>query len=110
MMLTWLRTGKPHVYQENHALWVYFHLMNRLLLLCCAAAAFATSAFFLLRAQQPKESNFTGKATRDAAPQVRPARIHFEAGARTKWHTHERGQILLCEEGVARTQMQGHPV
>ncbi len=28
----------------------------------------------------------------------------------TKWHIHERGQVLLCEEGVARTQVQGHPV
>lgn len=69
----------------------------------------ATAAIFVLRAQQP-ESNFTGKVTRDTAPQVRAARIHFEAGARTKWHTHERGQILLCEEGIARTQVQGHPV
>jgi quercetin dioxygenase-like cupin family protein len=69
----------------------------------------ATAVWLVLRAQQP-ESNFTGKVTRDTAPQVRPARIHFEAGARTKWHTHERGQILLCEEGIARTQVQGHPV
>ena len=64
----------------------------------------------MLHAQQPENSNFTGKATRDEAPQVRAARIHFEPGARTKWHTHERGQILLCEDGVARTQVQGHPV
>jgi quercetin dioxygenase-like cupin family protein len=55
--------------------------------------------------------NFTGTATRiESKIRVRAARIHFEAGARTKWHIHERGQILLCEEGVARTQVQGHPV
>jgi quercetin dioxygenase-like cupin family protein len=69
------------------------------------------AAFLTLYAQQPDGENFTGgKVTRDAAPQVRAARIHFEAGARTKWHTHEKGQVLLCEEGVARTQVQGRPV
>ena len=83
--------------------------LSRWLRKCGAMVVFAAWALLVLRAQQP-ESNFTGKATRDAAPQVRPARIHFEAGARTKWHTHERGQILLCEEGIARTQVQGHSV
>lgn len=66
-----------------------------------------------LSAQQPPDSssNFTGTVTRlESNIRVRAARIHFEPGARTKWHVHERGQILLCEEGVARTQVQGHPV
>ncbi len=62
--------------------------------------------------QQPDpNANFTGTATRlESNIHVRAARIHFEPGARTKWHIHERGQILLCQEGVARTQVQGHPV
>ena len=67
----------------------------------------------ILVAQQPVDpnANFTGKVQRlDSNIHVRAARIHFEAGARTKWHVHERGQVLLCEEGVARTQVQGHPV
>ena len=66
-----------------------------------------------LSAQQPPDpnANFTGTATRlESDIHVRAARIHFEPGARTKWHVHERGQILLCEEGIARTQVQGHPV
>ena len=75
----------------------------------CAVAAVA-AAVFIARAQQADSANFTGNVTRDAVPQVRSARIHFAAGARTKWHAHERGQILLCEEGVARTQVQGGPV
>jgi quercetin dioxygenase-like cupin family protein len=73
-------------------------------------ASLFVPAWLVLCAQQTESSNFTGKATRDAPPQVRAARIHFEAGARTKWHAHEKGQILLCEEGVARTQVQGQPV
>ena len=67
----------------------------------------------VLSAQQPPDpnANFTGTVTRlESNIHVRAARIHFEPGARTKWHVHERGQILLCEEGVARTQVQGHPV
>jgi quercetin dioxygenase-like cupin family protein len=67
----------------------------------------------VLSAQQPPGSNanFTGNVTRlESNIHVRAARIHFEPGARTKWHVHERGQILLCEAGVARTQVQGHPV
>jgi quercetin dioxygenase-like cupin family protein len=67
----------------------------------------------VLSAQQPPDpnANFTGTVTRlESNIHVRAARIHFEPGARTKWHIHERGQILLCEEGVARTQVQGHPV
>jgi quercetin dioxygenase-like cupin family protein len=66
-----------------------------------------------LSAQAPQEpgANFTGTVTRlESNIHVRAARIHFEPAARAKWHVHERGQILLCEEGVARTQVKGHPV
>jgi quercetin dioxygenase-like cupin family protein len=66
-----------------------------------------------LAAQQPPDpnANFTGTAKRlESNIHVRASRIRFEPGARTKWHVHERGQILLCEEGVVRTQVKGHPV
>jgi quercetin dioxygenase-like cupin family protein len=38
------------------------------------------------------------------------ARFRFDPGARTKWHTHEGGQIVMVEEGVGRTQIKGGPV
>jgi quercetin dioxygenase-like cupin family protein len=61
--------------------------------------------------QPDPNANFTGSVTRlESNIHVRAARIHFEPGARTKWHVHDRGQVLLCEEGVARTQVKGHPV
>jgi quercetin dioxygenase-like cupin family protein len=61
--------------------------------------------------QPDPNANFTGTVTRlESDIHVRAARIHFEPGARTKWHVHERGQVLLCEEGLARTQVKGHPV
>ena len=57
------------------------------------------------------QENFTGTVKRlESNIPVRAARIRFEPGARTKWHVHERGQVLLCEEGLARTQVQGHPL
>lgn len=68
-------------------------------------------AVLVLVVPAQENGNFTGTVTRLASNiPVRAARIHFEPGARTKWHAHEKGQILLCEEGVARTQVQGHPV
>ena len=30
------------------------------------------------------------------------SRIRFEAGARTNWHLHSTGQLLLVEEGRGR--------
>ena len=77
------------------------------------AALLLVALTAILSAQQPTDpnANFTGTVTRlESNIHVRAARIHFEPGARTKWHIHERGQILLCQEGVARTQVQGHPV
>ena len=79
--------------------------------LLCVGMMVAGSTAWMLHAQQAQESNFTGgTVTRAPMPKVRPARIHFEPGARTKWHSHEKGQVLLCEEGVAHTQVQGGKV
>jgi quercetin dioxygenase-like cupin family protein len=38
------------------------------------------------------------------------ARRRFEAGARTYWHSHERGQLLMVERGKMRTQKRGQPM
>ena len=38
---------------------------------------------------------------------MRMSRIRFEAGARTNWHTHTTGQLLLVEEGKGRLQEEG---
>jgi quercetin dioxygenase-like cupin family protein len=35
--------------------------------------------------------------------------VTFEAGARTKWHVHPGGQILLVTEGVGYYQEKGQP-
>jgi quercetin dioxygenase-like cupin family protein len=38
------------------------------------------------------------------------AHYKFTSGARTQWHIHEGGQILLCEEGICRHQLKGGPI
>ncbi|HET9272538.1 MAG TPA: hypothetical protein VFO31_30380 [Vicinamibacterales bacterium] len=34
--------------------------------------------------------------------EMRTSRIRFDAGARTNWHLHSTGQLLLVEEGRGR--------
>jgi 4-carboxymuconolactone decarboxylase len=38
------------------------------------------------------------------------ASVSFDAGARTAWHTHQRGQVLIVTAGVGRVQLWGAPV
>lgn len=38
------------------------------------------------------------------------ASVSFEPGARSAWHTHPRGQVLLVTAGVGRVQQWGGPV
>ena len=38
------------------------------------------------------------------------ARVFFEPGARTAWHTHPVGQTLHVLTGVGRVQLKGEPV
>jgi quercetin dioxygenase-like cupin family protein len=86
--------------------------VGRLARLLPLALVIATAGVWLGRAQQEKQnSNFTGTITRITEnSQAAIAHIRFEAGARTKWHSHESGQIILVEDGVCRTQVKGGPV
>lgn len=70
------------------------------------------SGVWLMHAQQQQQNpNFTGKVTPvEENSKAGIAHYHFEAGARTKWHIHEGGQIILIEEGVGRTQLKDRPV
>jgi quercetin dioxygenase-like cupin family protein len=59
---------------------------------------------------------FTGTVWQDPiieAPEparLRAARVSFEPGARTAWHTHPLGQTLYVVSGVGRAQTLGGPV
>ena len=65
--------------------------------------------------QGPAE-NFTGSVRVDPLFQANaPARasgslVTFEPGARTAWHTHPLGQILIVTAGTGRVQRWGDPV
>jgi 4-carboxymuconolactone decarboxylase len=65
--------------------------------------------------QGPAE-NFTGSVRVDqpfqaAAPgRVLGARVTFQPGARTAWHSHPLGQTLVVTSGVGRVQRWGDPV
>jgi quercetin dioxygenase-like cupin family protein len=85
--------------------------IGRFLGLLYVAVFLVASGLWLLHAQQKQESNFTGNIQRlEDNSKAGIAHIHFDAGARTKWHIHEGGQIILVEEGVGRTQVKGGPV
>jgi 4-carboxymuconolactone decarboxylase len=61
-------------------------------------------------AQQPNP-NFTGTIQRlQETPPGQITYIHFDAGARTKWHIHEKGQIVFVEEGIGLAQEKDGPV
>ena len=63
------------------------------------------------RAQPPADDpHFTGKTTVMDGKELTAARRRFEAGARSAWHSHDKGQLLLVEEGRMRTQKKGQAV
>jgi quercetin dioxygenase-like cupin family protein len=41
---------------------------------------------------------------------VRGARVAFEPGARTAWHTHPLGQTLIVTSGIGWAQRSGGPI
>ncbi len=59
---------------------------------------------------------FTGTVWQDpiieapAPARIRGARVSFEPGARTAWHTHPLGQTLHVISGAGRVQTWGGPV
>ena len=58
-------------------------------------------------APQPNPENFVGKVTGHPTTDIRMLRYSFEPGARTNWHSHEGGQVILIEKGHARVQEAG---
>ena len=55
-------------------------------------------------------ANFTGSVTVGQTSEMRMSRIRFEAGARTNWHVHTTGQLLLVEDGKGRLQEEGSAI
>ncbi len=59
--------------------------------------------------------NFTGNAwntplvANDSTYSTVIGNVYFEPGARSNWHTHPAGQILIITDGVGYYQEQGQP-
>jgi len=66
--------------------------------------------------REGQEEYFTGSVRIDSlfeAPKparVRGAKVTFEPGARTAWHTHPLGQTLIVTAGCGRAQCEGEPI
>lgn len=97
--------------------------------------AFALSALFLMGCTGPASKdatggavgaifpkgelgpaeNFTGKAwntglvANDTTYSTLVGNVYFEPGARSNWHVHPAGQILLITDGVGYHQIKGQP-
>jgi 4-carboxymuconolactone decarboxylase len=55
-------------------------------------------------------ANFVGKTATLDASNISAGRRFFEAGARSNWHSHPNGQLILNESGVGLHQVQGQPI
>jgi len=62
--------------------------------------------------QDKPNPNFTGGEVKTVKEnsQGNIAHFYFPPGVRTKWHSHEGGQIILVEDGVGLYQEKGGPV
>ncbi|MBC3539093.1 cupin domain-containing protein [Rufibacter sediminis] len=73
-----------------------------------------TQAIFPKGEAGPAE-NFTGKAwntglvANDSVYNTLVGNVYFEPGARSNWHTHPAGQILIITDGEGFHQVKGQP-
>src|SRR4029453_2001278 len=88
--------------------------MSRIVLVASFATLLALSAVWTGRAQQPAPGAVPPRitATPDAvdAKDLTVARRRFDTGARTYWHSHARGQLLLVEQGRMRLQKRDQAI
>src|SRR5712691_13398073 len=90
--------------------------MKRIAVLLWLVLVLAVSTHWVGRAQQPPaaaaadDPRFTGKTVTMESKDLSIARRRFDAGARSAWHSHDRGQLLMVEEGRMRTQKRGQAI
>ena len=91
--------------------------MKRVAVLAWLVLLLAVSVHWVGQAQPPPpagapgdDPRFTGKSVTMDGKDLSAARRHFEAGARSAWHSHDRGQLLMVEEGRMRTQKRGQAI
>lgn len=88
---------------------------------CCVGGALAEDGQQIVRKEELKtisgsDSIFTGKVTiqplypANNAMRSSGGSVTFEPGARSNWHIHPVGQVLIVTDGIGRTQEWGKPV
>jgi quercetin dioxygenase-like cupin family protein len=87
--------------------------MKRVALVLMFGVVLAASSRWT-RAQQPAagtdDPRFTGRSDNMDAKDLGVGRRSFEAGARSAWHTHDKGQLLFVEQGRGRVQRKGEAI
>jgi len=83
--------------------------MRRAAVLALLALALVSASYWTGHAQQD-DPRFTGKSDTMEAKDLGIGRRSFEPGARSAWHSHDKGQLIYVEEGRARTQKKGQPI
>ena len=95
--------------------------MKRIVVLLWLVLVLAVSVHWIGRAEQTAgqpapgaqgadDPRFTGKTVVMEGKELSVARRYFDPGARTAWHSHDKGQLLMVEEGRLRTQKRGQSV
>lgn len=97
-----------------------FMILAALLVLAAGNQAWAAEQKIIRNGEQASikgpEQNFTGTVRIEplypANNQMRSSGglVTFEPGARSNWHVHPVGQVLLVTSGVGRTQEWGKPI
>ena len=72
--------------------------------------------FIFPKGQKGPAENFSGKAFHqglvdvDSTYTTAVGNVYFEPGARSNWHSHPSGQILIITDGVGYYQIEGQPI
>ena len=83
--------------------------MKRAAVLAGLALVLVAATYWTGYAQQD-DPRFTGKSDTMDAKDLGIGRRSFEPGARSAWHSHDKGQLIYVEQGRARTQKKGQPM
>lgn len=72
--------------------------------------------FIFPKGEAGTEDLFTGNAYHfelvgaDSIYTTAVGNVYFEPGARSNWHTHPSGQILIITDGIGYHQLEGQPI
>jgi len=83
--------------------------MKRIITVAGLSALLVAASYWIGSAQQD-DPRFTGRTETMDAKDLGVGRRSFEAGARSAWHSHDKGQLIYVEQGRARVQKKGQPM